>query len=152
MEYASTITRLGLKFQVFSDNKASLLRLYTPSDLLGQVHQIRTSLATVVIVSKGGSISLNWVPGHVDIQGNELADKLAKEATRLEPSTNETSFGVLSQKAKEVSTKEWLDILDQYRKLPSTNPTSYKLVYLWLLNTKLQLPKGTARKLASSFY
>ena len=106
MEYASTITRLGLKFQVFSDNKASLLRLYTPSDLLGQVHQIRTSLATEVIVSKGGSISLNWVPGHVEVYRNELVDKLAKEATKLEPNTNETSFGVLSQKAKEASTKE----------------------------------------------
>ena len=152
VEYASRIARPGLRVQVFSDNKASLLRLRTPSDLPGQSYQIRTSLASEVIVNKGALVSLNWVPGHVDIYGNELADKLAKEATRLDPSIDEVSFALLGQKSRELSTREWLTILEQYSRLPSTNPTSYKLIYPWQPENRLQLPKGTTRELASSYY
>lgn len=32
------------------------------------------------LVQKGHSISIRWVPGHSGIEGNERADKAAKEA------------------------------------------------------------------------
>ena len=40
--------------------------------LKDQIRQLETD---------GGEITLFWTPGHTDIQGNEVADKLAQEAT-----------------------------------------------------------------------
>ncbi|RAL64388.1 hypothetical protein DID88_001864 [Monilinia fructigena] len=57
--------------------------------------KIKTIKAAEVIKAKGAEISLNWVPGHTSVEGNELADKLAKEATTIRPILNETSFGLL---------------------------------------------------------
>jgi len=81
---------------VFSDNQAALLRLKTPSDAPSQACKIRAIEAASLIASKGATVRLNWVPGHKDVPGNELADSLAKEAT-LEPFPNreETSFTYL---------------------------------------------------------
>ena len=43
-------------------------------------------------------------------------------------------------------------ILEQYSKQPSTNLATYRRIYPWQPKTKLQLPKGTTREVASSFY
>ena len=107
IEEASYLARPGDKFEVFSDNQAALLRLKTPSDAPGQEYQIRAIEAASLITSKGATVRLNWVPGHKDVPGNELADSLAKEAT-LEPFPNreETSFAYLGTRLREVQTQE----------------------------------------------
>ena len=81
--------------------------------------------------SRGALISINWVPGHTEVYGNELADSLAKQATTLAPNTNETSFAVLGCKAKQVSTREWESALDQYEKTPCQNTITYKKQFPW---------------------
>jgi hypothetical protein len=86
------------------------------------------------------------------VYGNKLADSLAKAATKLAPSTDETSFAVLGCRARKVSTREWESILDQYSRLPSQNPAIYKNQFPWQLRSKVQLPPRTKRELASSFY
>lgn len=88
----------------------------------------------------------------MEVYGNELADSIAKQATTLAPSTNEASFAVLGCKAKEVSTREWKLVLDQYEKTPSNNSNTYRKQFSWQLRSKIQLPRGTKRELASSFY
>ena len=74
IEYASRVATNGQSFQVFSDNQAGLFRLKTPSDNPGQACQIRAIAAAKLVVAKGATITLNWVPGHTDIEGNERAD------------------------------------------------------------------------------
>jgi ribonuclease HI len=81
VEYASFMARKGQEFRIFSDNQAGLHRLNTPSDNPGQSCQIRCSEATELANTKGANISLHWVPGHMGVRGNEIADSLAKEAT-----------------------------------------------------------------------
>ena len=138
---------------MFSDNQAALLRLKTPSDAPGQAYQIRAIEAASLIASKGATVRLNWVPGHKDVPGNELADSLAKEAT-LEPFPNreETSFAYLGTRLREVQTQEWLRLLVPYSQQPNHSTTSYSRLYPWKVASKIQLPYGTKRHLASAFY
>jgi ribonuclease HI len=152
IEYASTIAKPGQLYSIYSDNQAGLLRLKTPSDKPGQACQIRAIEATQVANRKGASIALNWVPGHTDIPGNELADKLAKQATRIAPSSDETSYAVLGYRAKQIGNTEWKAVLDHYDKQASTSSTSYKNTYPWQIRSKIQLPSRTKRELASSLY
>ena len=132
--------------KVYSDNQAGLYRLATPSDNPGQACQIRAIKAANQIAEKGASISLHWVPGHTDIPGNELADTLAKEATALTPSSQETSFAVLGLKAKQIGSEEWYDLLAE------TKPTGYSRKYRWKTQSRIPIPSGTRRELASSLF
>ena len=45
--------------------------------------------------AKGATITLNWVPGHTDVEGNEQADRLAKLATAQQPESDCTSLAML---------------------------------------------------------
>ena len=77
VEFASRVAKPGQTYYIYSDNQAGLYRLKTPSDNPGQACQIRASQAAELAKSKGAAISINWVPGHTDVYGNELADSLA---------------------------------------------------------------------------
>ena len=83
--------------------------------------------------------------------GNELADSLAKEATKLAPSSYNISYAYLGSQIRNLATQEWQEILDKYDTLPSRNQ-AYKKLFLWKLRSKIQLPLGTKRKLANAFY
>ena len=151
-EYASYLARPGQNFQIYSDNQAAIYRLKTLSDRPGQECQIRTGLATELAIRKGASITINWVPGHTNVPGNELADSLAKEATELVPDSNKTSYAHLGSTIRVTRLREWQTVLDQYDKLPSQNPATYKKQFPWKLGSKILLPLGTKRQLASAFY
>jgi ribonuclease HI len=152
IEYASQVVQPGQHFHIYSDNQAGLYRLKTPSDQPGQSCQIRASKATELVRQKGAKVSLNWVPGHKDIAGNELAYSLAKEATTLIPETDKTSFATLGCKINNLTTSEWRSSLNQYNKTTNTNTTSYRNYFIWKLSSKLQIPTKTKRELASAFY
>ncbi|RAL60377.1 hypothetical protein DID88_000153 [Monilinia fructigena] len=151
IEYASSIACSGQKFKIYSDNQAGLYRLKTPSDHPGQAYQIRAIKAAEVIKAKGAEISLNWVPGHTSVEGNELADKLAKEATTIRPISNETSFGLLGMIVKECASDQWLDTLNQYELIKQT-PSTYSKLFPWKIGSKIKLPSGTNRNTASAFF
>jgi len=103
-------------------------------------------------IRKGASIAVNWVPGHTDVYGNELADSLAKAATQLPPESDETSFAVLGSKIKEARTQEWLDLLDTDDQILNYNPYSYRRLFSWKLQSKIQLPLGTKREQSSALF
>jgi ribonuclease HI len=155
IEHASTIASFGDHFDIYSDNQAGLYRLKTISDHPGQTCQIRSILAAQSIIDIGASVTINWVPGHTDIIGNETADSLAKEATKLDPIKDETSFAVLGLKIKAIASQEWLQVLSKYREqtLKTAKSSTYTSTFFpWKISRKLQLPLGVKRGLASSFY
>ena len=85
LEKAVELVDNYLDVKIYADNQAALLRLKTASNNPGQEWQIRCIKAAKRLKERGLSPSLHWVPGHQDIQGNEKADTLAKEATKLNP-------------------------------------------------------------------
>ncbi|GBN90278.1 Putative protein in type-1 retrotransposable element R1DM [Araneus ventricosus] len=58
---------------IFTDSMSALKAL--------QKHQPRNNLIEEIQASLNNSVSLHWVKAHIGIQGNESADKAAKEAT-----------------------------------------------------------------------
>ena len=68
------------KFLILSDSMSSLIAL--------QAHDVRHPLVSDIknavheLTSRGKSISFMWIPGHVGILGNEIADRLARSASR----------------------------------------------------------------------
>ena len=129
VEYASQIALAGQNYKIYSDNQAALLRLETTSDNPGQACQIRTSVATNIAINKGASVTLAWVPGHTGVLGNELADSLAKEATKLAPSSHIISYAYLGSQIRNLATQEWQKVLDKYDTLSSRNQ-AYKKLFL----------------------
>ena len=58
---------------IFTDSQASILRVQHSNNQFS--HQIR-------MASQGSSIDLQWCPGHVGIQGDELSNKLARNRNK----------------------------------------------------------------------
>ncbi|KAJ8063433.1 hypothetical protein OCU04_008652 [Sclerotinia nivalis] len=150
IEYASSIAQSGQKFKIYSDNQAGLYRLKTPSDAPGQTCQIRAIKATETLIRKGAEISLNWVPGHTSVEGNELADALAKEATRLRSSSNETSFASLGMDIKRTKSEDWIILLNTNN--PRQSSSSYAKTYPWKTSSKIGIPGNIKRNIISALF
>ncbi|XP_077552119.1 uncharacterized protein LOC144166485 [Haemaphysalis longicornis] len=63
---------------ILCDSRAALLRLQNPHKHGPLVRQLAKKLRD--LHSEGRRVSLHWVPAHVGLAGNELADTLAKAA------------------------------------------------------------------------
>jgi ribonuclease HI len=63
---------------IFSDIIAALMTLSSYKISSSIVMQRWTALQVLSILNR---VCLSWVPGHCDIAGNEMADKLAREGS-----------------------------------------------------------------------
>ena len=57
--------------------------------------------------NRRANIEVSWVPGHMGIEWNDRADKLAKEATELEPATETTTIAKLHRQLCTKMKTEW---------------------------------------------
>ena len=89
---------------VFSDSQAAIQRIQKSGVNAGQNHVLAIEKWTVKIKAKYQvDIHLNWVPGHMNIKDNELADQAAKKKTELQKTSTEkyVSFSFIKRKIKE---------------------------------------------------
>ena len=56
-------------------------------------------------------VKLQWIPAHTGIAGNELADEIAKQATRLRPATVSSPTLIAASKSQIRTTilKRWTE-------------------------------------------
>ena len=155
LEYIGQQTNLqGYKIKIFSDNKAAIYRLQTNLPKPGQAWQIRASEAAILAIQNGvQEISIEWVPGHLNIEGNEIADSLAKQGTKVSPSLVPCSLASIKSNLMQLTKNEWQEDYLKYKtKAWKNNPSTYSATFEPRFIQKIQLPSGVSRNIASSFY
>ena len=76
-------------FNIFSDSQAAIGRLEPDEPAPGQDMAIQGIRLADEIVRRGAAVTIRWVPGHVRVPGNEVADMWATEAAAREKKTRE---------------------------------------------------------------
>ena len=88
---------------ICSDSQAALKALQSPKVSSLVVRNCKQELARI---TESNKVSLVWVPGHSGIEGNEIADQLAREASQTRTFGPEPMLPV-SQQACKTALRDW---------------------------------------------
>ena len=94
----------GRNIRICSDSRAAITtidKLMTISMLVWECYEVLNKLA------KDYQVTVFWIPGYRGIKGNETVDKIAKLATRQNPTGLEPVIGIPNRSATEDISK-WL--------------------------------------------
>src|SRR6266496_3927223 len=140
---------------IFSNSQAAIQRVQKSSLNARQSHVLAIkSWAEKIKAKHQINIHLNWVPGHMNIKGNELADQAAKKRTELQKISTEKyiSLSFIKRKIKESALLEWQEeyakinkgkFYSQFQCLPRWN--AYKKTVkkkIWSAFIQLKLGHG----------
>ena len=100
------------KVWIFLDSQAAIKRLKGSSLKAGQYYVQSIRKWAKKFRDKAIQLQLEWVPGHMNIKGNELADKAVKRGTELQHVTPESyiSLAFVKRKIREIGLANWNDI------------------------------------------
>lgn len=99
-------TKANHKFVIISDSLSSLTRLTRMYDFNPLINKIKNALDEC----KSKDIYLLWVPSHVNIEGNEEADKIAKTGLTFYTIDENNNFLIHSDYTRQIKTfiyKNW---------------------------------------------
>jgi ribonuclease HI len=88
---------------IFSDNQAALKALSGPKVISRLVEECQEALSALATINE---VTLVWVPGHHGILGNEMAVKLARQASAMPLLGPEPALGIPKCLARE-AIKSW---------------------------------------------
>ena len=80
---------------IFSDNQSAVKRIARPTPGPGFNLVISILKHARLLENRGIQLHISWVPGHSDVEGNEHADRLAKEGTTLQDDTWEAYISLV---------------------------------------------------------
>ena len=109
LKYSLNYTENNL-FIIFTDSKSSLTKLENCVSAPPANHLIKEILNTYnLLINSNKFILLVWVKAHIGILENEIADKLAKEATQILIPVNEFKipYTDIYRKAREIMMDDW---------------------------------------------
>jgi len=93
---------------IFTDNQAAIMRIRTLKPGPGQEISIALTHISTELKALKCTLTIQWVPGHTDVAGNEKADQHAKLATtQRPPAFFRTSLSYLKRVAKAEMVSEW---------------------------------------------
>jgi ribonuclease HI len=100
LQQAEYYTQLYL----FNDSQAAIQKVQNN-------HSFNSLKARELIcqISQKATVNIHWVPSHVEVQGNEIADKLAKQGLKRKPQNTFTSISYLRRKARAKILAGWLN-------------------------------------------
>ena len=100
------------KVWIFSNSQAAIKRLKKSELKAGQYYVQSIKNWTKKFQDIAIQLHLEWVPGHMNIKGNELADKAAKKGTELQYITLESyiSLAFIKRKIRETGLVNWNNI------------------------------------------
>lgn len=141
---------------IFSDSQAAIQRLQNRYSGAGQekvdsIYNIAHKLTKDLNIE----IYIRWVPAHMNIEGNELADTAAKAGTKASHLVNDkrTSLSFIKRKIKESCLNDWTlnwnsnkasqNHYSQFETVPKWKPSSLKTnKQIWSSICQLKLGHG----------
>ena len=70
----------GRRYTIFSDSQSAILRIRSDELGPGQLWARAEIEVCSRLIQSGNKVTVRWVPAHVGVEGNEVADRFAKEA------------------------------------------------------------------------
>ncbi|XP_052778268.1 uncharacterized protein LOC128215593 [Mya arenaria] len=88
---------------IFTDCQGAILTAFSreiPKNTIETVFNIKTYVTS--LEDNGNTLHVHWIPGHKNIEGNELADKQAKEGAKKAAEFDEAEFNDEKKDASDV--------------------------------------------------
>src|SRR6266536_3723273 len=126
------------KLWIFSDSQAAIKRLKNSSLKPGQYYIQAIRKWAEKFQNYNIQMQLEWVPGHMNIKGNELADRAAKKGTKLQRTAIEKyiSIAYIKRKIKESALIDWINIW-QASKAKGKHYSQYECRPKWKTKAKI---------------
>ena len=93
-----------MKVVIFSDALSVLQALKDPKNK--EMNELASTLSTLCCNTE--QTTLQWIPSHCNIPGNEAADKLAKEGGKMVQDEPEITFEEMKAIVKRTYKRQWL--------------------------------------------
>jgi kelch-like protein 2/3 len=93
LEYVEQLPQTD-RIVIFSDSKSALQALRNPTSRNRVTISEKCRLTIHRMIERGASVCLCWIPSHVGILGNEMADSAAKEAAAMPDVTDSIGLSV----------------------------------------------------------
>ena len=96
----------------FMDNTGAIQRIFkgTPGKAQSCTVRFRQNILEILDRLPNTHITVEWVPGHCKIKGNEITDHLAKRGSRLPPPDPDwSSYAYIGTTWKRALSDMWID-------------------------------------------